>query len=280
MIGPSGGKIVSVTPAYFDANVRMGDAVTVEHEGRHLGMLVARYDQVRNGKIVRLIQMKVHPTPSAHGFVGEFQFDEVIGWKDVAVVQSEQHVVKQAYGPAHLIKDDEVFTDDLWKHLGYDTSVQPFRRPGTETNCVYKNYIRDGSGNYRGYIIEKPMHFPVNAVGDFRELIGITAENFVPLPSIREDADRKAKEAKRWEQMVDYVYHLSLQVRQIESIGLRMLKVGNEVEARHCGHTYVGHLVHIEKVDPTDLNTWNFSISCKVGRKIVRFRHLIRKIRR
>lgn len=46
-------------------------------------------------------------------------------------------------------------TDELLAELGYDTSKEPFVNKSGRTT-IYKNYIRDGSGNYDGYIVEHP----------------------------------------------------------------------------------------------------------------------------
>ena len=49
--------------------------------------------------------------------------------------------------------DMENITDDLLKELGFDISKEPFTKGRTK---VYKNYVRDGSGDYNGYIVEHP----------------------------------------------------------------------------------------------------------------------------
>ena len=51
--------------------------------------------------------------------------------------------------------DMENLTDDLLKEIGFDTSKEPFTMHEGRTK-IYKNYVRDGSGDYNGYIVEHP----------------------------------------------------------------------------------------------------------------------------
>ena len=50
----------------------------------------------------------------------------------------------------------EKLTDELFKKIGYDISKEPFTIPDSGRTKIYKNYVRDGSGNYDGYLVEHP----------------------------------------------------------------------------------------------------------------------------
>lgn len=58
--------------------------------------------------------------------------------------------------------------DSLFKELGFDVSKEPFVKIiDNGLIVVHKNYIRDGSGNYDGYLVERPETRLMRTVGDF-----------------------------------------------------------------------------------------------------------------
>lgn len=60
-------------------------------------------------------------------------------------------------------------TDEWFKRNGFDTSKEPFvNLSGSKT--VYKNYIRDGSGRYDGYIIQHVCTTITKTEDDFLKL--------------------------------------------------------------------------------------------------------------
>jgi len=62
-------------------------------------------------------------------------------------------------------------TDDFFEKAGFDVSKEPFTKSVMDgVTTVYKNYIRDGSGNYDGYIVRKPCN---SVARDLDEFIGI-----------------------------------------------------------------------------------------------------------
>lgn len=69
--------------------------------------------------------------------------------------------------------DMENITDDLLKELGFDISKEPFTKNGGRTK-IYKNYVRDGSGDYDGYIVEHPK---LKMVGSKETLIDFLMNN-------------------------------------------------------------------------------------------------------
>ena len=58
--------------------------------------------------------------------------------------------------------------DQWFKDKGFNVDSEPYKL-GRVT--VYKNYIRDGSGRYEGYLAEKPVTARVDTVDD---LMGFT----------------------------------------------------------------------------------------------------------
>jgi hypothetical protein len=62
------------------------------------------------------------------------------------------------------MSSDEGLTDEVFKGLGFDTSSEPFTKHNIK---VYKNYLRDGSGCYDGYLVERPITALCNTKEDF-----------------------------------------------------------------------------------------------------------------
>jgi len=59
-------------------------------------------------------------------------------------------------------------TDEDFKKFGFDIYQEPFRKKGVDGEIVvYKNYIRDGSDRYDGYIVIEPRVRMVRTIGDF-----------------------------------------------------------------------------------------------------------------
>ncbi len=59
-------------------------------------------------------------------------------------------------------------TDDFFEKAGFDTDKKPFTKNVVDgVTTVYKNYIRDGSGNYEGYIVTKPCTFVARDLDQF-----------------------------------------------------------------------------------------------------------------
>lgn len=66
------------------------------------------------------------------------------------------------------MEDKELLTDEWFASRGFDTSKLPFIRGDV---LVYKNHIRDGSGRYKGYIVDHRVLSPVETVSDFIKTI-------------------------------------------------------------------------------------------------------------
>lgn len=63
---------------------------------------------------------------------------------------------------------NDVLTDDFFKKIGFNTNSEPFTKDSIDGLIkVYKNYIRDGSGRYDGYIVIKPMAMVCKTLDDF-----------------------------------------------------------------------------------------------------------------
>lgn len=56
-------------------------------------------------------------------------------------------------------------TDEIFKKAGFNIDKEPFFNEQTGSR-VYKNYVRDGSGEFDGYIIEKKVFVTVHTVED------------------------------------------------------------------------------------------------------------------
>ena len=64
-------------------------------------------------------------------------------------------------------------SDKDFKELEFDTSKEPFVSKNGRT-IVYKNYVRDGSGDYEGYLVEHPIIKEVHTKEELLDfLIGI-----------------------------------------------------------------------------------------------------------
>jgi hypothetical protein len=62
-------------------------------------------------------------------------------------------------------------TDDFFKDAGFDTSGEPFRKEtGRGVIAVYKNYCRDGSGDYDGYIYIRPQASVIKTEEEIQEV--------------------------------------------------------------------------------------------------------------
>lgn len=55
---------------------------------------------------------------------------------------------------SHECVYNTALTDDFFWRAGFDTTEEPFVSISDPVRVVYKNYIRDWSGRYDGYIIE------------------------------------------------------------------------------------------------------------------------------
>lgn len=60
-----------------------------------------------------------------------------------------------------------VLTTQYFTEIGFDTSVEPYKHPNGD--AVYKNYVRDRSGNFDGYILQTKAIFVIDTVESLRE---------------------------------------------------------------------------------------------------------------
>lgn len=63
--------------------------------------------------------------------------------------------------------DKEFFT-----RMGYDTSKEPYcKNLGDGDSVVYKNYFRDGSGRYEGFVVTHPKNKTVRTEQEFLDWV-------------------------------------------------------------------------------------------------------------
>lgn len=62
-----------------------------------------------------------------------------------------------------------ILTDKWFNKHGFDTTKEPFISP-SGAKKIYKNYIRDASGRYDGYLVE---HVVVTRIDNVEDLINL-----------------------------------------------------------------------------------------------------------
>jgi len=63
-------------------------------------------------------------------------------------------------------------TDYEFEVMGFDISKEPFTKEYYDSNfIVHKNYKRNGSGEYDGYLITVPRYYQVKTMNDLLEVI-------------------------------------------------------------------------------------------------------------